>query len=193
CFRETSELNTLIADVERVASKSYQRGLGVGFFDNAEIRQRLQLKATKGWLRGYVLYIKECPCAFWIGDINGKTFGSDYVGYDPDFASYSPGMYLIMKVVEGFCDRNHERVTEVDFATGHAEYKQALSNQEHREVSVYIFAPTLKGIGLNLTRTLVGGVDQTIKKTLARTSLLRRIKKSWRNRVKPKALIDATV
>ena len=66
------------------------------------------------------------------------TFGSDYVGYDAEFGKYSPGMYLVMKVVEGFCDGHREGVTEVDFGTGHAQYKQVLSNQEWRETSVYI-------------------------------------------------------
>jgi hypothetical protein len=186
CFRKVAEIDDLVAEVGRVASKSYQRGLGVGFFDSAHTREQLRLKAEKGWLQGYVLYLAERPCAFWLGDINGNTFGSDYVGYDAEFASHSPGMYLVMKVIEGFCDGHREGVTEVDFGTGHAQYKQVLSNHEWRETSVYVFAPTFKGISINLIRSLIVGTDQLIKNALADTNLLQKVKKAWRGRAKLK-------
>jgi CelD/BcsL family acetyltransferase involved in cellulose biosynthesis len=89
-------------------------------------------------------------------------------------------MYLIMKVIEGFCGGHREGVTAVDFGPGHAQYKEILSTEEWLETSVYIFAPTLKGTSLNLVRTFIGGIDQTLKKALARTKLLRKIKKAWR-------------
>jgi len=186
CFREVADLDNMIQDVEQVARKSYQRGLGVGFIDSPGIREGLQLKAEKGWLRGYVLYLANRPCAFWLGDINRATFGSDYIGYDADFASHSPGMYLVMKVIEGFCDGNREGVTEVDFGQGHAQYKEVLGNHEWSESSIHIFAPTLKGISLNVVRSLIVGMHQITKKALAHTSLLQTIRKRWRAHVTPK-------
>lgn len=191
CFRKVAEIDDLVVDVGRIALRSYQRGLGVGFFDNAHTREQLRLKAEKGWLHGYVLYLAGRPCAFVIGDINGNTFGTDYVGYDAEFASHSPGMYLVMRVIEGFCDGHREGVTGVDFGTGHAQYKQVLSNQEWCETSVYIFSPNLKGIGINMVRTLIVGTDQLIKKMLARTSLLKKVKKAWRGRAKLKEPVHA--
>lgn len=186
CFREAAEIDDLVLDVERVASRSYQRGLGVGFVDGPEVRERLRFKADRGWLRGYVLYLAGRPAAFWLGDINGSTFGSDYIGYDAEFASHSPGMYLVMKVIEGFCEAQSEGVNGIDFGTGYAQYKHVLANRESREVSVYIFAPTLKGVSYNLTRTIIGRTDQAIKKVLKRTDLLQKVKKAWRNRVQVK-------
>ena len=174
----------MIQDVEQIA-EVYQRGLGVGFMDGPEKREGLRLMAEKGWLRAYVFYLAERPCAFWIGDINGGTFGSDYVGHDAEFGKYSPGMFLINKVIEGFCDGNHEGVTGVDFSPGNAQYKEVLSNHRWRETSVYIFAPSLKGIGLNLVRSLTVGMDQTIKKALLRTNLLQKPKKGWREHATP--------
>lgn len=191
CFREVAEIENLVADVERVASRSYQRGLGVGFFDYPHTRDQLRFKAEKGCLRGYVLYLAERPCAFWLGDINGNTFVSDYIGYDPEFASHSPGMYLVMRVIEGFCDGHREGVTRVDFNLGHAQYKQVMSNQEWCETCVYIFAPTFKGISLNLVRTVIVGTDQMIKEALVRTNLLQKVKKAWRKHARPKEPVQA--
>ena len=186
CFREAAEIDAMGQDVEQVARTSYQRGLGVGFMDGPETREQLRFKSQKGWLRAYVLYVSDRPRAFWIGDMNQGTFGSDYLAYDTELGKYSPGMFLITKVIEGFCDGNREGVTAVDFATGHAQYKEVLSNQRWSEVSVYIFAPSLKGISLNVVRSFIGGIDQIIKKALARTNLLQRIKKHWRAHARPK-------
>jgi hypothetical protein len=186
CFREAAEIDAMAQDVEKVARTSYQRGLGVGFMDSPEMRDGLRLMASKGWLRAYVLYLAERPCAFWIGDINQGTFGSDHIGYDTELGKYSPGMFLTTKVIEGFCDGNHEGVTEVDFGPGNAQYKEILSNQRWWETALYIFAPSLKGISLNLLRSSIVGIDQAIKKALKRTNLLQRIKKHWRAHATPK-------
>ena len=185
CFRDVADVENLIQDVERIAEKSYQRGLGVGFIDSPKTREHLRLKAERGWLRAYILYVADRPCAFWMGDVNQATFGSDYLAYDAEFEKYSPGMCLIVKVLEGFCDGNREGVTGVDFATGHAQYKEVLSNRKWEEESVYIFAPTIKGISLNLVRSFVSGIDLAVKKVLASTNLLQRIKKRWRARARP--------
>jgi hypothetical protein len=191
CFRELADLDGLIQDVEQIAKVSYQRGLGVGFIDSPEMREGLRLKAERGWLRGYVLYVAGKPRAFWVGDMNAGVFGSDYLAYDGELGKYSPGMCLILKVIEGFYEADGEKVTGIDFGTGHAQYKEVLSNQNYTEVSVRIFAPSAKGIGLNAFCSVVGGTDKAIKKVLASTNLLPRIKKAWRERAKPKEALPA--
>jgi Acetyltransferase (GNAT) domain len=186
CFRDPAEVDLMAQDVEQVAKTSYQRGLGVGFVDTEEMREGLRLMAARGWLRGYVLYLGDRPCAFWVGDINQGTFGSDYIGFDSEFGKYSPGMFLTTKVIEGFCCDDGERVSDIDFGPGNAQYKEILSNQRWHETALHIFAPSLKGISLNLTRTVVAGADQAIKKVLASTGLLQKIKKKLRERARPK-------
>jgi hypothetical protein len=185
CFRELSDVDELATAVEQLASKSYQRGIGAGFVDTPAARAQLKLKAERGWLRGYVLYLGGKPSAFWVGDVNNGTFGSDYLGYDPTFAKHSPGMYLIMKVVEGFCDGYRDGVRALDFGPGPAQYKEVLSTESWREMSIYVFAATLKGCALNFLRTLAIGVDQTLKTALARTKLLQKAKKAWRAHATP--------
>lgn len=183
-FQGTNQLEEMIRDLEQVAKKTYQRGLGVGFIDSVQTRERLKLEAAMGWLRSFILYIHQKPCAFWKGTLYQRTFYSDCMGYDPDYRKYSPGMYLIMKVIEDFCGmRNGERPREIDFGFGDAQYKAVLANRGWYESSVYMFAPTLKGVGINLLRTPMELVNQRAKHFLSHRSLLLRVKRMWREQV----------
>ena len=64
-FEKRLDIEELAVVTEQLASKSYQRGIGAGFFDTPAVRAQLRLKAERGWLRGYVLYLAGKPCAFW--------------------------------------------------------------------------------------------------------------------------------
>lgn len=183
CFRGVGDLERMIQDVEGIARKTYQRGLEVGFVDSPEMRLRLLLEARKNWLRGYVLYIDNVPCAFWIGTLYLGTFHSDFMGYNPNFRKYSPGMFLIVKVIEDFCNRddNGEQVPEIDFGLGDAQYKEVLGDLEWNDASLYIFSPRFKGVSLNLMRVPAIMLERVARGALEQTGLLGRVKKTWRS------------
>jgi CelD/BcsL family acetyltransferase involved in cellulose biosynthesis len=77
------------------------------------------------------------------------------------------------------------RVAEVDFGPGSAEYKQALSDRQWDEASIYIFAPSLQGTKLSLTRLFTVGIHKAAKRILEHTGFLSSIKKGWRVRLRP--------
>jgi Acetyltransferase (GNAT) domain len=184
CYQKESELETLFRDAESIAQKTYQRGLGAGFADQAEVRMRLELAARKGWLRAHILYLGDRPIAFWIGMLYGGSFVSEYMGYDPEFRQSSPGMILIMQVIEGFCNRaNGDAVAELDFGLGQAEYKTVLCSKSWQEARVYIFSPTMKGLALKSVRTATGLIDGSARKLLLSAKLFPRIKRVWRDRL----------
>jgi Acetyltransferase (GNAT) domain len=188
CYRQESELDRLFHDAEEIAKKTYQRGLGAGFADDPLVRQRLALAARMGWLRANLLYIGNKPVAFWIGMLYGRTFVSEYMGYDPDFRQWSPGMVLIMRVIERFCARaNGDAVEQLDFGLGHAEYKAALCTKSWSEASVFIFSPTLKGLFLKSTRSVTRILDASARRLLASTSFFPRLKRVWRDRLRKRA------
>jgi hypothetical protein len=188
CYRDPSELDRLFRDAEQIAGKTYQRGLGAGFSDTPEVRRRLELAARKGWLRAYLLYVGDRPYSFWIGMLYQGAFVSEYLGYDPEFKKLSPGMFLIMRVIEGFCQHAQgDTVTELDFGLGHAEYKGALCSKNWLEAPVYIFSPTLKGMSLKAMRTATRLADGLARKALASTSFFSRLKRAWRDRLAQRA------
>jgi hypothetical protein len=194
CFRDVSELDVMFRDVEEIARKTYQRGLGVGFVDSTEMRGRLELNARQGWLRAFVLYIAGSPWAFWIGTSYGRTFHSDYMGYDPAHGSYSPGMYLAMKVIEQLCDHTgSEGITEIDFGLGDAQYKKILADREWRDASLYVFGWSLKGLATSLLRMPALLAERAARAGLERTGLVSRIKRLWRGSMSRRAQSDTMI
>jgi Acetyltransferase (GNAT) domain len=184
CLRRPSDLDCLMDDVEEIAKKTYQRRLGVGFVADHEMHRRLHLDAQNGRLRAFLLYLAGKPCAFWLGTVYQKTFHSGFLGFDPAYKSSSPGMFLTVRVIEDFCGHNvPDAIEEIDFGLGDAQYKQVLGNRSWQDATVLIFGPGFRGLKLNALRTPIVLIDQLAKLALGKAGLLRKIKRSWRDRV----------
>ncbi len=179
-LEDNSQLPGLMNDLERVASKTYQRRLGAGFRNDAEHVKRFTMEADKNWLRIYVLYLGIQPCAFWIGTYYKGVFYSDYTGYDPEFRKYEPGTLVFMNMVEQLCA---ERADAIDFGLGDALYKQRFGDESWSEASVRIFAPSLHAMLLNITQTCIEAPVLWLKSFFERTRLQQRIKTLWRRRL----------
>lgn len=183
-YSREQELNDLFRDVDQIASKTYQRGLGVGFADNQEMRGRMQLESSHGWLQAFVLYLGGAPAAFWIGTKYRNVFFSDFMGYDPEHARHSPGMYLIFRGIEHLCgEKGEDRVSTIDFGLGDAQYKQLLGTESWMEESFHLYSGSLRGIALNLSQTLTGTLDRGARAVLRRLRLEDYVKTGWRKRV----------
>lgn len=182
CFREVAELETAVAHVEEIARKTYQRGIAGRLDDNPRKRDvsHLHLDAKKSWLRIFVLFEGDTPIAFWIGAVYNGWFYSEGTGYDPQYGEYSPGTYLLVKMIETFCK---EGLKGIDFGLGDAMYKQRFGNDSFEEATVHLFAPHMKGLLLKVMLTGASATDNALKSLLARTRLLPKVKRLWRDRL----------
>lgn len=152
--------------------------------DTAAVRQRLFRQAQQGQLCAYMLYVGEQPCAFWIGTLYKGTFYSDYLGYDPKYAMHSPGMFLMMKAIEGMCRcSDDQKPRQIDFGFGDAEYKELLATHTWKEAVCYIYAARFSAIRLKALQTVVGFCDRIGRSAFSRTDILRRMKQTWRRRL----------
>ncbi len=181
CFREPDTVDCMIQIIEQIAAKTYQRALGVGFTDNLEIRRRMHFASGRGWLRTYVLYLEDRPCAFWIGTLYKTTFYSEFQGYDPSYANYSLGNFVTMKTLEALC---FEGATQIDHGFGDAHYKRRFGDREWQEASVCIFAPTFKGATLSLLSSTTATMKRTAQAILTRVGVLERTKRIWRKAIR---------
>jgi hypothetical protein len=187
CYRDAGDIAQMFRDIEKVAAKTYQRQLGVGFETTQELHDRLSAEAGRGRLRAYVLYLRGEPAAFWIGTVYRNTLYSDFMGYDPAYGKYSPGMYLVVKSVEELCDlRSKEPVRCIDWGLGDAQYKEVLGGSSWTESQIQVFGPTAKGVGATLLRTPIALTDLFLKRALSRSGALQRVKTRWRNHLRQK-------
>lgn len=183
-YQALSDIELIMADCETVASKGYQRGLQVGFMNNDETRRLMELAANRGWLRSYVLYIGGIPVAFWNGYLYRRTFCIWTTAHDPHYRDFGPGSFLLQKMIEDLCQER--TVDQLDFGIGEAEYKRQWGDQNRRVASVSIFAPTLRGIGLQAFRTPLIAGSLAARSVLRKTGMLQVIKKHWRDRLAAK-------
>jgi CelD/BcsL family acetyltransferase involved in cellulose biosynthesis len=180
-FGAPEELDELFAAVEPVAAKTYQGGLGVALRDDERHRRLVALGLERGWFRTWVVSLDGSPVAFWPGWIYARTFFVGTPGYDPALADYRLGQYVLMRAIADLCA--DPGVDHCDFGFGDSEYKRRFSDEEWDEADVLVFAPTLRGLRLNLARTAVGLADRGLRRVAGVAGLDERVKRAWRRRL----------
>ncbi len=180
CFRHKSEVETFLRDAEEVAKKTYQRGLGVGFVENEETSRLVRMAAENGYLRSYILYIGDRPVAFEQAVQYGDTLYCENAGYDPSYRKVDPGTNLFLSLLDDLCAE--KKISRIDFGFGDADYKRSYGGHCREEASVYIFAPTIKGLAVNIMQSLLTAASKYAEAVFKKLSLYDRIKRSWRIR-----------
>jgi hypothetical protein len=179
CHRSEDELDHVISVASEISSKTYKRALNVGFRDNFLTRSLLADAARKERLRAYVLYAGGKPCAFEFGIEYGNVFFPEHIGYDPLLRSCSPGTVLFIKVLEDLVQDSNVRV--FDYGFGAAAYKERFGTESWSEASVYVFAPRVYPVLVNMLRSSMAGLSSGIRYVLDGTGLTGWIKRQWRN------------
>lgn len=178
-LRDVKNIPELCARLEQVAARTYQRGLGAGYFDSDEFRQRFALFAARGQLRVQTLEIDGVTRAFWFGSVYGGVFHSSETGYDPDLRDYEVGTLMFIRLVDELI---HEGVDRVDFGLGDALYKERFGDRSWRETSVWMVAPSAKGVAIMLLLRVAIATDRTMRRVVRQFGLTDRIKAFWRRR-----------
>jgi hypothetical protein len=175
-----ADLDVYFRDADTVASKSYQRGLGVGVRDDPAQRRRAQVAAEHGWFRAYVLYVGGQPVAFCGGEAYAGRFYYSIPGYDPSFREHRVGQYVLMKMIEDLCE--DESVHVLDFGPGDAEYKRRFGDRTWHEADVHLFAARPRPIAVNLSRTAILRTNDALASAARSLRVFGRIKQGWRRR-----------
>ena len=183
CFRNPDEVDELMEETELIAANSYQRGIGVGFTHEKEMKNRLAFLAECGWLRGFVLYVNKVPCAFNIGTVYHHQFFGNYTSFDRRYDKYTPGTYLLIYVMKTLME---EQVTSLDFGFGDAFYKSRFGDENWDEVVLYLFSPSFKGIIISFLRTITILTSRLAFSILGGFS--QRLKKYWRKKLMQETL-----
>lgn len=178
----TGAAETAVA-LERVAARTYQRGLGAGFVDSPEQRGLIAVGLGRGMFRAWTLEVDGEPVAYWQGCVYGRSYVSSATGYDPAFGRHRVGMCLLTYVVEDLCA--DPLVDRIDWGFGDAEYKRLFSAESFEERDLVVLAPTLKGLRVSATRAAVLGASTMARRIADTLGVTGRIKREWRRRRRP--------
>jgi CelD/BcsL family acetyltransferase involved in cellulose biosynthesis len=179
-LRRPEDAERLSSDLDAVAEKTYQRGLGVAFADTEEHRRLTRLGLNRGWFRAYVLYLDGAPIAFWPGYAYEGTFFIGTPGYDPAYAHHRVGQFLQAEMIEALC--RDEGIEYLDYGFGDSEYKRRFGNESWEEEDVLLFAPTFKGVRVRAVRMAVASMVGVAKRALG-GERAEKLKKEWRRRL----------
>lgn len=188
-YATADESALFLQAAEKIADTTYHRGLGVGIRADEQNLRRLKLEAERGQLRGYLLFLKDKPCAFWYCSTYGKTLHLCTTGYDSSLRSYELGTVLLMKVFQDSCDAGIETV---DFGLGDAGYKQRFGTDNYTETSFYLFSRVGRGYWLNTLFVVASQCNGVARGILDKLRLTQYIKTYWRrlfSKSSPKAAI----
>lgn len=186
-YTQEHEVRDFIFQADLVAAKTYQRALGVGFRNNIETLRRIDLDASRGRLKGYVLSIKNEPKAFWYCFSYNGTIYSAATGYDPNFRTYELGTILLMKIFQDNCGTESD---VIDFGEGDADYKRRFGSLFFNETTCYLLSRSVRGWYLYFLLKLMLSGTNIAKNVLGRFDSLRSLKTNWRRKMIQKEASD---
>ena len=175
------DLDYVFRVISQISSNTYQSGLGRGFVDDFQTRTLTETAANSGWLRVHILSVGEEPCAFQIGLHYGKTYFLEQIGYDPRWKNWNVGTVLFLKVLESLCEKHD--VDKLDFGFGDADYKAWFGDQQCEEAGIFLFAPRLRPVLINMLQSSLAGLVFVLTCFIQRVGLVNRIKKWWRKKL----------
>jgi CelD/BcsL family acetyltransferase involved in cellulose biosynthesis len=119
-----------------------------------------------------------------LGFVYSKILYLQWTGYDARLHRYSPGKFLLVKVIE---ESAREGLSEIDYGYGEEWYKDHFGTSQWQDAVLYLFAPTFKGAALNAARTGIILINRTLHWCLQQTGLFAAIKRRWRDRLRNRA------
>jgi CelD/BcsL family acetyltransferase involved in cellulose biosynthesis len=182
-FDAPAEAEEVIAALEAVAARTYQRGLGAGF-DAERDRPLVTLGLRHGWFRAWVLSIDGEPRAFELGSVHDDRFIVGAKGYDPELARAEIGTALQLHVLEELA--GDPAIAAVDFGFGDADYKRRLATRSWDEVDVIVYGRSRRGATAMAGRTVVLAGDRCARRAVG-PERIATVKRRWRALRTPRA------
>ncbi len=180
-YDQLCDLDFFIDIASKISSITYKNVINAGFNDTLETRSMLAQAAQNGWWRAYILWAGEVPCAFETGIIYGNTYFAEAIGYNPEWSNFSPGTILFVKVLEDLSRSTDVKV--FDYGFGDAAYKERFGTESWPEASLYIFAPRLYPVFVNILRSSVTGLNAVLGYFTNKIGSSDVVKRWWRNRL----------
>ncbi|MDG2030003.1 MAG: GNAT family N-acetyltransferase [Phycisphaerales bacterium] len=181
-YDSNSDLDEMMDLSETVATKSYHRGLDVGFSKSIRERAVYEGAHAMGSMWARIILIDDKPAAFihafkW----KRRLFGT-YMGFDREFTKLPLGTIVLFESLRLMCEE--DQIDTWDFGPGEAEYKSRICSRFDDEEQRTIFARTLRAQRIRATTIAFSRTEGAIKAILKKLDLETKVKTAMRNRVR---------
>jgi hypothetical protein len=180
-YSEENEVAEAIEIAAKVSANTYQRAFGGGLVDDATTRALLTAAAKKDWLRIHILFIGDEPCAFETALQYGRTYFAELMGYSPKWRDWNVGNVLSFNVVEQLCGDPSVNLLDLGFGDGHN--KQWGHSRQRPEASVFIFAPRLFPVFVNLVQSSTLGISILVQYVITKLGIRDFVQRYRRRRI----------
>lgn len=152
CYRTEGEIRDFYDSARAVSALTYQeRLLDAGLPAGPEAFERMRALARMDQVRAWLLFVDGRPISYLYAPAEGDTLIYAFLGYDPDFADFSPGTVLQLEAMRQLMEEGRFRL--FDFTEGEGQHKRQFATGGVDCVDLLLVRPTLAnllaGHGLN--------------------------------------------
>ena len=108
-------------------------------------------------VRGWLLFVDGRPISYLYAPAEGDTLIYAYLGYDPDFADFSPGTVLQLEAMRQLMEEGRFRL--FDFTEGEGQHKRQFATGGVDCVDLLLVRPTLANL---LAGHSLNGFDRAV-------------------------------
>ncbi len=142
-YRTVDELREFLPLAREVARTTYQERLfDAGIPESESFVRGMESLAAQGHVRAYLLFDRERPVSYLYCPVEDGTLFYSYLGYDPDYMTFSVGTVLQWLAVEQMFSENRFRY--FDFTEGESDHKRLFATHETLCVNVLFLRNALK-------------------------------------------------
>src|SRR5262245_15501596 len=175
-YRTVDDMREFFRLARLVSAKTYQEKLlDAGLPDSEDFMRRMEALAAEDHVRAFTWFDRDKPWSYLYCPIRDGVLRYHYLGYDPEYMSFSVGTILLwLALGELFADRCFR---SFDFTEGQGDQKRLFSTHSIQCADVMFLRPTVSNIVLILSQRAVDQVSKCVGDTLSRLGLKVRIKK----------------
>jgi hypothetical protein len=181
-YTTEEEMREFIGIAGEISRKTFQyRLLNQGLQESDEYRNDFLVRADEKRIAGLILYAEDRPVAYNLCPIYGNgVMIYYYTGYDPDYATYSPGTVLQYWTIETACKLDH--VSYYDLCTGEGKHKELFADDYKYCADTLYFPINPWYLFIVLANAAYDGSMGMVKFLIRRLGKTDQIKKAIRNR-----------
>ena len=158
CYKSEVEIGDFYNAARAVSALTYQeRLLDAGLPSGPEALERMRTLARGDQARGWLLFVDGRPISYLYAPAQGDTLIYAFLGYDPDFADFSPGTVLQFEAMRQLMDEGRFRL--FDFTEGEGQHKRQFSTGGVDCVDLLLVRPTFANL---LTGPVLTGFDRAV-------------------------------